>query len=219
MKLGAKDYLQVAHRVAWFREEHPDWCISTTTDVREYNQQLLVVGSAAISNPDGVVLCNATKWELFADLAPEKAETGAIGRALGFLGYGTALALDLLEDDGERIADTPLPPAAKTMLPNKAPGAYQKSAPAFQQPAKPAGSLSQPQVNRLLAKAKAGGLGLGDLETLKTVYGLSDWATLQKDEYELLCKMFDDKLSLSQIAMTKGHMMPDRPPDDEPIPF
>ena len=26
---GGKEYLQVAHRVVWFRNEHPDWAIDT----------------------------------------------------------------------------------------------------------------------------------------------------------------------------------------------
>jgi hypothetical protein len=54
----------------------------------------------------GRVLTTATKMETRAGFADylEKAEAGAVGRALGFLGYGT---MAVLQESPDRPADTP----------------------------------------------------------------------------------------------------------------
>jgi hypothetical protein len=70
-----------------------------------------------------------TEWsENFMDFL-EKAETGAIARALAVAGYGTETALDL--DDGaenDRPADSPV--AAPTVAPYKSPNRVTESRPA-----------------------------------------------------------------------------------------
>jgi len=118
MSLKGKPYLQVAHRVMWFREDHPDWQIDVQTEIKEINGGPYVVGKAFIRDEVGKALSNASKLEPFADLALEKAETGAIGRALGLLGYGTQFAIDLEEDD--RLADAPVNAPQKKTIPNVA---------------------------------------------------------------------------------------------------
>jgi hypothetical protein len=105
---GGRDYLPVAYRLVWFREEHPDWGIETqpvTIDV----EGGVAVFVARIHDTEGRLLSSGTKTETahgFADYL-EKAETGAIGRALGVLGYGTPFAPEF--DEGERLADSPMP--------------------------------------------------------------------------------------------------------------
>lgn len=102
--LRGKDYLQVAHRLIWFREEHPEWGIETQI-ISHTEQKTLAY--AVIKNAEGRILSGAHKQEDskgFSDHL-EKAETGAVGRALGLLGYGTQFAQEL--EEGERIVDAP----------------------------------------------------------------------------------------------------------------
>lgn len=108
LDLKGKPYLQVAHRLVWFREEHPDWTIMThaeeiTLDHARYR--------ATICTPEGRAIATATKYEDkkgFPDFI-EKAETGSVGRALAMCGYGTQFAPELAE--GDRLADAPVVPA------------------------------------------------------------------------------------------------------------
>ena len=105
MNIKGKDYLQVAHRLVWFREEHKDWSIETELQ----RQKDETFAKAIIRNELGRIIAVAHKFEDkagFADHA-EKAETGAIGRALALCGYGTQFEPEL--DEGtERLADSPL---------------------------------------------------------------------------------------------------------------
>ncbi len=108
---GGGEYLPVNARVVWFRQDHPDWSITTT--LVEYNMNPgpglipYAIFQATILNAEGNIIAMGTKHENqkgFGDFL-EKAETGAIGRALAFSGYGTLFAPELLE--GERIVDGP----------------------------------------------------------------------------------------------------------------
>ena len=99
------DYLPVAPRIAWFRREHPDWSIITKA-VLLANKA--VVMKAIIKDAGGRVIATARKKETesgFPDYI-EKAETGAVGRALAMCGYGTLQAPEF--DEGERLADAPV---------------------------------------------------------------------------------------------------------------
>lgn len=105
INLKGKDYLQVAYRLVWFREEHPDFRIET--EFPQLNDSL-AIAKATIRDAQGNAIATAHKREdkgHFADYM-EKAETGAIGRALALIGYGTQFTDDL--DEGERIVDAPL---------------------------------------------------------------------------------------------------------------
>lgn len=105
LDLRGKDYLQVAHRLVWFREEKPDWSIETDYLVWEKDRS---VARATIKDPSGRVMATAHKSEDVKGFADhmEKSETGAIGRALAMVGFGTQFAPDL--DEGERLADSPV---------------------------------------------------------------------------------------------------------------
>lgn len=130
LDLHGKDYLQIPYRIMWFREEKPNWSIET--EIIEQSEKHAVF-KASIKDESGRILATGHKHEDkigFSDFR-EKSESGAIGRALGYLGYGTQFAQEL--DEGtQRIADSPLkkekPLSAQkgTMsqpIPNKAPGA------------------------------------------------------------------------------------------------
>ena len=99
------DYLPVVARIAWFRRDHPDWGIITKI-VQLANRA--VVMKAIIKDMLGTVIATARKKETeigFPDYI-EKAETGAIGRALAMCGYGTLQAPEF--DEQDRLADAPV---------------------------------------------------------------------------------------------------------------
>lgn len=108
-KLKGKDYLEVKWRLVWFREEWPYGTIDT--EVVELTDQRAVFRAAVCKvNEEGILRGRATgtKSETpkgFSDYI-EKAETGAIGRALAALGFGTQFAPEL--EEGERIVDSPV---------------------------------------------------------------------------------------------------------------
>jgi hypothetical protein len=123
INLKGKQYLPARARINWMRggdpDAHPDWGINTA--LLEHNQGkrtgpgkveggYALVG-ASITDERGRTIATAMKTEYsenFADYV-EKAETGAVARALAVAGYGTESALDLDEGyEDDRIADAPV---------------------------------------------------------------------------------------------------------------
>src|SRR6266516_2196103 len=127
---GSKDYLPVQWRLVWFRELCPQGTIDTEeveVDLdREMEEEVFVWNAerrrsekvvkrakgyarfrATISDGKGG-RATGTKSECAASFPDyiEKAETGAIGRALAALGYGTQFAPELNEE--HRIVDSPV---------------------------------------------------------------------------------------------------------------
>src|SRR4030095_10002215 len=99
------DYLPVAARIAWFRKDHLLWSIITEVELQA---DKAVVMKATIKEMLGTVIATARKKETemgFPDYI-EKAETGAIGRALAMCGYGTLQAPEF--DEQDRLADAPV---------------------------------------------------------------------------------------------------------------
>ena len=97
MKLKGKDYLQVAWRLVWFRDDHPDW--SLNADIVEQDQEHAIF-KAVICDENGIQKSSGHGSESKRDFGDflEKAETKAIGRALAMLGYGTQFAADELDE-------------------------------------------------------------------------------------------------------------------------
>lgn len=119
---GGGLYLRARDRITWMRGEpvpHPDWTIDTYAEEierGEFKGNNNIEGGYAryrsnIFDAEGRLIGTGTKTEFserFMDFA-EKAETGAIARALAVCGYGTEAALDLDEGvDQDRIADAPV---------------------------------------------------------------------------------------------------------------
>lgn len=120
--LQGKPYLQVAHRIVWYREEHPNGDIQT--EPIQITEDYAIF-KTVIYDAEGKRLSSGHKKETqcgFGDFI-EKAETGAIGRALALAGFGTQFEPEL--DEGDRLADSPIPIAKK----NKEQGStvYQKN--------------------------------------------------------------------------------------------
>lgn len=106
LNLRGKDYLEVKYRLVWFREDHPDWSIETEfVSITDKS----ACAKAAVRDSTGRIIATSHKFENergFPDFL-EKAETGAIGRALALIGYGTQFCADEL-DEGDRIVDSPV---------------------------------------------------------------------------------------------------------------
>jgi len=112
VEIKGKPYLPVAWRLVWFREEHLDWGIETEVVVKVETKS--AIAKATIKNEKGFTIAVAHKTENsvgFGDYV-EKAETGAIGRALAMCGYGTQFSPELDEFEtkiGEpRVVDSPV---------------------------------------------------------------------------------------------------------------
>lgn len=106
LNLRGKEYLEVKYRLVWFREEHPGWSIETEfISLTEKS----VCAKAVIRDDSGKVVSTSHKFETVKEFPDfmEKAETGAIGRALALIGYGTQFCADDL-DEGKRIVDSPV---------------------------------------------------------------------------------------------------------------
>lgn len=105
-QIKGKDYLMVAQRIIWFREEHPDYTIET--EIIKLAQDSCL-SKAYIKDSSGRIISMSHKFEDakgFPDFI-EKSETGAIGRALALSGFGTQFCADDL-DEGKRLADAPI---------------------------------------------------------------------------------------------------------------
>lgn len=140
-KEGPKEYLPVQWRLVWFRSECPNGTIKTEIVHLDFDREIeaevkgdwnptkkryemikktgkgTVIFRATIKDGKGG-MATGTKQENILSFADwlEKAETGAIGRALAGLGYGTQFTGDELEE-GRRIVDSPIdreetPPAS-----------------------------------------------------------------------------------------------------------
>lgn len=108
--LKQKEYAPVNERVMAYRRVHPLGQIITTKEFTEN----YVIFEAKITDEDGMVLATGHAREyLKTEFALEKAETSAIGRAIGMCGYGISTSLasfEDMEDVGEsKIFDEPTP--------------------------------------------------------------------------------------------------------------
>lgn len=128
---SVRDYLPVQWRLVWFRSLCPEGTIETEiihldldrdteeevfvwNNERQRSEKVvkhakgLVVFKATVHDGKGGV-ATGTKMEKAASFNDwlEKAETGAIGRALAALGYGTQFTGDEL-DEAHRIVDSPV---------------------------------------------------------------------------------------------------------------
>jgi hypothetical protein len=130
-KEGTKDYLPVQWRLVWFREACPQGTIETeemeidldrevTKEVAVWNNNTRSYQTvtrtargyarfrAVVTDGKGGV-ATGTKTETAVDFPDfcEKAETGAVGRALAGLGYGTQFAPEISEGDDHPV-DAPV---------------------------------------------------------------------------------------------------------------
>ena len=81
MQLKGKDYLQVAWRLVWFREDHPDWGLNA--ECLEHDEDHAIF-KATITDENGVQKSSGHGSESKKDFGDylEKAETKAVGEKL-----------------------------------------------------------------------------------------------------------------------------------------
>jgi len=107
INLQGKKYLQVTHRVIWYRETYPAGAITTDLVATEP----LPIVKAYVTNNEGVVIATGFGTAKVKEKAVwngreiEKAETAAIGRALALAGFGTQFANEY--DDTDHLSDSP----------------------------------------------------------------------------------------------------------------
>lgn len=103
---GGRLYLPAAQRLVWFRDECPEWGIETVL-IEGGQEAGFATVRATVHNQDGRLIASGLKTETRQDFPAgwvEKAETGAIARALAVAGFGTQFSPELDEGD---VADSP----------------------------------------------------------------------------------------------------------------
>lgn len=176
----AKDYLPVQWRLVWFRSLFPQGQIETEAVLLDLETEFTVIESKWNNNrrcyedvpktAKGIAIFKAkvsdgmggvatgTKSEKAASFDDfiEKAETGAIGRALAALGYGTQFTGDEW-DEAHRIVDSPVDNDKSASPKPEQP----KQLPAKRPPMAPSGPLAKPEqitnIRTLIAEQKPQG--------------------------------------------------------------
>jgi hypothetical protein len=121
IKLQGKDYLQVQHRVQWFRTDHPQGSI--VTQLLDYSDGAAVVQATVSADGNtlatGLAIANSNGVKaIWSGKEVMKAETAAIGRALAHAGYGTQFTG---EDEGDFLADSPVENGKQKSKPKRTP--------------------------------------------------------------------------------------------------
>ncbi len=223
-KLQDKDYLEVKWRLVWFREKYPHGRIETEELAYDLDREVSAEGFAwnaetrrkerVLKKACGYARYRAivedgeggrgvgTKSESavnFPDFG-EKAETGAIGRALAALGFGTQFAPEM--DEADRIVDSPVDRTPTTPAPAQPSPERQQTA----QPARPASATPTPinapsrpatrqnaAVQKMVAQAKARAEAAGE-----------SWDALKLEACGRA--VGDEDLMVAQVATINGKL-------------
>jgi hypothetical protein len=173
IKLQGKDYIEVKWRLVWFRETHPDGMIDTE-NIALTDQ--LAVFKATVQTPSGG---RATGYgsetpKDFRDYI-EKAETKALGRALGALGFGTQFT-----DDFDEGTDNPVDaPRQPRQAPAPMPAHSQQTGP-YVSPL----DVDASRMKRLHAVAAARGLNHEELHAIAKGRGKNSLKELTGQEMD-----------------------------------
>lgn len=181
IKVKGKDYLEVKFRLHWFRQEKPEWDIITEL-VRLNEEKGFAVVRADILDEQGKHRSSGIKTEYqktFFDYV-EKAETGAIGRALSSLGYGTLQCFDIdecLEPGKERICDSPVSLPQKQTAVNPPPTTVQNRTGDTR-------IITEKQYKRMFAIAK---WNKAKIDGVMKKYGYASSKDVQMKDYDNIC--------------------------------
>ena len=107
ISIDGRDYLEVKWRIVWLRDMHPDAHIQTEL-VSNEEDRAVFRARVEIPGRGSATGFGSERQESFANFL-ESAETKAIGRALGALGFGTQFCTDFdLDTSGGQLADAPV---------------------------------------------------------------------------------------------------------------
>lgn len=107
ISIDGRDYLEVKWRIVWLRDSHPDAQIETEL-VSSEEDRAIFRARVAIPGHGSATGWGSERQESFPNFL-ESAETKAIGRALGALGFGTQFCTDFdLDTSGGQLADAPV---------------------------------------------------------------------------------------------------------------
>lgn len=95
IKLKGKDYAEVKERVIAFRRIHPTGQIITEPS---FTDNYVMYEAVIFDSNDKLLAKGHSREYLKNEYAMEKAETSAIGRALGFCGFGISTSIASAED-------------------------------------------------------------------------------------------------------------------------
>jgi hypothetical protein len=157
IRVSGNLYLKASHVVLWFRSEHSDW--SLETEIVTATEDFALV-KATVRDESGRILATGHKScarAAFPAGYVEKAESGAVARALGFLGYGT--------EYGELESDETVPAAsyARPVAPE------------------PAGPITEDQRRAIVHLCQKNGVVIPEnLESMTAAQGAQLLSTLQK---------------------------------------
>lgn len=202
LNLRGKEYLQVMHRLVWFREEHPEWSIESEIIIHDVDRSVVKV---TIRDNQNRLMAMAHKSEDKSGFIDhlEKSESGALGRALAMVGYGTQFTDDL--DEGDRLADSPAPPKARASQKQPAPPIAPPK-PLVNHAPKPAESaVSQQEFDKVWKVASANGWIAGDMMRVLNAYGVSRPSELDRFSFEEMSKAINaGAIPQDIIAAKKG---------------
>jgi len=116
--LRGKQYLEVAWRLVWFRDAHPNGSIITTMLSTEplVMRCEVVVDNVVIATGHGSADAQGRKV-VWSGREIEKAETASIGRALAAAGFGTQFSGEYDDAADDHLADSPRPPQNRQQRP------------------------------------------------------------------------------------------------------
>jgi len=177
-RLQGKDYLEVKWRLVWFRDANKGGKIETELVSRTDTE---AVFKATVTDDAGAVATayGSETQKDFKDFT-EKAETKAVGRALGYLGYGTQFAPEF--DEGQRIVDSPVgKPEAKPE----------------QKPQWKGNTISENQAKRMFAISK-GNEAL--VRSVLTKYDYQHSKDVLRSDYDAICQEIEALAELGGVA-------------------
>ncbi len=154
IELSGKAYLKVPGRIEKFREAHPNGVISTELISTEPR----IIVRASIHGNDGTLIASGYGTAPLQGMSSwkgreiEKAETAAVGRALGFAGYGTLAAF--ADDENDNLADSPITPPPPASV----------------------NGWTRDQASSLVTEARNNGVDDAELLRLLSVERISDYA-------------------------------------------
>ena len=106
--LRGKQYLEVAWRLVWFRDKHPQGQIITNmiSAAPIVMRAEVIVDGIVVATGHGTADAGGRKV-VWSGREIEKAETAAIGRALAAAGFGTQFSGEFDDAQDDHLADSP----------------------------------------------------------------------------------------------------------------